>query len=109
MYSIIHQPAPNSIQSGSYGNGKWVIDFPTDHKVAIDPLTGNAGCTDMMRKVNLSFDSKEEAVAYAKSKGIAFKVMERAKHTPKGRSYGENFDLTVSFLGRIKFGFLNVS
>lgn len=97
MYSIIHQPAPNSVQSGSYGNDKWVIDFPTDNKVTIDPLTGNAGSADMMRKVNLSFDSKEAAVAYAKAQGIAFKVMERAKHIPKGRSYGANFDFDRKF------------
>jgi NADH dehydrogenase ubiquinone Fe-S protein 4 len=97
MYSIIHQPAPNSIQSGSYGNGKWVLEFPTDHKTTIDPLTGNAGSADMMRKVSLIFDSKDEAVAYAKSKGIVYQVLERAKHTPKGRSYGENFDFDRKF------------
>lgn len=97
MYSIIRQPAPNAVQSGSYGNGKWVIEFPTDHKVSIDPLTGNSGSVDMMRSVNLSFETKEGAVAYAKANGIAFQVMERTKHEPKGRSYGENFDFDRKF------------
>ncbi len=97
MYSIIRQPAPNTVQSGSHGYDKWIIEFPTDHKVIIDPLTGNAGSSDMMRAVHLSFDSKEDAIAYAKANNIAFQVIERAKHEPKGRSYGENFDFNRKF------------
>ncbi len=97
MYSIIRQPAPSTVQSGSYGTDKWVIEFPTDHKVTLDPLTGNAGSSDMMRSVHLSFDSKEDAVAYAKANNIAFQVIERPKHEPRGRSYGENFDFSRKF------------
>lgn len=97
MYAVIHQPAPNSISSGSFGNGKWVIDFPSDKSTVTDPLTGNSGSSDMMRKVSLSFGTKDEAIAYAKSKGVAFQVMERAKHIPKGRSYGDNFSFDRKF------------
>ncbi len=97
MFALIHQPAPNTIQSGSHGNDKWVIDFPSDNAITIDPLTGNTGNHDMMRTVNLSFANKEEAIAYAKSNGIAFKVVDRARHIPKGRSYGENFDFDRKF------------
>ncbi len=97
MYAIIHQPAPNSIQSGSYGNSKWVIDFPTDKSIVIDPLTGSAGSADMMRKVHLSFDTKDAAIAYAKSKSIAFQVLEHSQHVPKGRSYGDNFSFNRKF------------
>lgn len=97
MYSIIHQPAPDTIQSGRLGSEKWVIDFPSDHKVEIDPLTGSAGSADMMREVRLSFDSKEQAIAYAKANGIAFQVLERSKHEPKGRSYGDNFAFDRKF------------
>ncbi len=97
MYAIIRQPAPDALQSGSHGYEKWVLEFPRDHKIAIDPLTGNTGTADMMHEVKLSFDSKEDAVSYAKANNIVFQVLERKRHKPKGRSYGENFAFDRKF------------
>ncbi|MBL4854966.1 MAG: ETC complex I subunit [Robiginitomaculum sp.] len=97
MFAIIRRPAPDALQSGGYGYEKWVLEFPRDYKIAVDPLTGNTGTADMMQEVKLSFESKEDAVAYAKTNGIAFQLLERKQQTPKGRSYGENFAFARKF------------
>jgi len=97
MYAIIRQPAPDALQSGGHRYEKWVLEFPRDHKITVDPLTGNTGTADMMQEVKLDFDTKDDAIAYAKTNGIAFQLLERKQHNPKGRSYGENFAFDRKF------------
>lgn len=97
MFAIIHQHSPNAMQSGLHGYKKWVIDFPKNTKGKVDPLTGTSSSFDMLRELNLSFDSKETAIAYAKSKGIAYRLIEKPTHKPVGRSYGDNFSYERKF------------
>ncbi len=97
MYAIIRRPAPDALQSGGQRQEKWVLEFPSDGKITLDPLTGTTGSADMMQEVKLSFDSKEDAISYAKSNSIAFKVLERSQHKPIGRSYSENFAFERKF------------
>ncbi len=97
MYAIIRRPAPDALQSGGLADRKWVLEFPRDYKITVDPLTGNTGTADMMQEVKLDFDNKEDAIAYAKTGGIAFQLLERKQHKPKGRSYGENFAFDRKF------------
>ncbi len=91
MFALIHQPARNAMQSGTKGTDTWVIDFPKQDQKFIDPLTGTAGSVDMLQQIQLKFDTKEAAIAYAKSKSIPYQVLERPAHKPVGRSYADNF------------------
>lgn len=91
MFALIHQPARNAMQSGTKKTMKWIIEFPKQTQRLTDPLTGMSGATDMMQEVHLEFDTKESAIAYAKSKSIPFRVIERPKSQRIGRSYSENF------------------
>lgn len=91
MFALIHQPAANAMQSGSHGYDKWVIEFPKGTTAQTDPLTGTSSSFDMLRELNLNFETKDLAIAYAKSKGIAYKVIDKPKHKPVGRSYADNF------------------
>lgn len=97
MFALIHQPAPNTMQSGSHGYDKWVIEFPKNGKAMTDPLTGTSGSFNMLRELNLNFESKADAIAYAKSKGMAYQVLERPVHKPVGRSYSDNFSYDRKF------------
>lgn len=45
----------------------------------------------MRQQVQLSFDSKEEAIAYAEREGIAYRVFEPEPHKMIHRSYADNF------------------
>ena len=79
MIAQIYKPSQNMMQSGVSGYNKWKIDFPRQNHGKIDPLTGTSSGIDMLQKVKLSFATKELAIAYAKSKGFAYQVMERAR------------------------------
>ena len=91
MFALIHQPARNAMQSGTRKTLKWIIEFPKQIQRLTDPLTGMTGSTDMNQQVHLEFETKESAIAYAKSKSIPFRVIERPKAARKGRGYSDNF------------------
>lgn len=97
MFALIHQPARNAMQSGMKNTQKWVIEFPKQAQRFTDPLTGMSGSRDMLQEVHLEFESKDAAVAYAKSKEIPFRVLERPLPKRKGSGYGDNFAFDRKF------------
>ena len=78
------------MQSGR-NSGKWVLEFKKSGTGQIDPLTGTYRSGDMLGQIKLTFETVDEAIAYAKSKNIAHRVINRAKAKPIPRSYAENF------------------
>lgn len=90
MFARIFQPAQCAMQSGR-GSGKWVLEYKSTAKGQIDPLTGTYRSSDTLGQVKLSFDSAEEAIAYAKANNIPHRVINRPKAKPIPRSYSENF------------------
>ena len=52
---------------------------------------GWTSSNDMRQQVVLEFDTKEEAVAYAEERGIAYQVFEPHLVKPRAKSYSENF------------------
>jgi hypothetical protein len=74
----IFRPSRDATQSGLARTKQW--------------LMGWNGSSDMMQQVRLEFDTEEEAVAYAKREGIAYRVEQPAKPAArKGLSYSDNF------------------
>ncbi|HFB54728.1 MAG TPA: ETC complex I subunit [Hellea balneolensis] len=98
MFALIHQPVQNAMQSGVGNSTMWVLDFASKSgQQQIDPLTGTVGTTDVMGEVQLNFDTKEQAIAYAKSHNIPYRLIQRSRHIPVGRSYGDNFAFDRKF------------
>ncbi|RMF33493.1 MAG: ETC complex I subunit [Alphaproteobacteria bacterium] len=93
MLARIYQPARNAMQSGQAGTRKWVLEFDPEQAKRIDPLMGWQGSGDMNRQVRLKFDSREEAVDYARRHGIPYQVFQPKKRKPviRPRGYGDNF------------------
>ena len=91
MTARIYSPSRTAMQSGTAKTGYWVLEFDPAEPRTIDPLMGYTSSRDMKSQIRLTFDTKEEAIAYATRNGIAFRVEE--EHTPKRRqiSYAENF------------------
>jgi hypothetical protein len=79
------------MQSGSALTKDWVLDFEPELPTRIDPLMGWSGSSDMASQVRLTFETKEEAVAYAERNGIAYSVIEPAPHKRHNKSYSDNF------------------
>ena len=91
MIARIFQPAKTAMQSGSARTKEWILQRePADAK-SIDPLTGWSGSGDTDAQVELAFDTREEAVAYAERNGIAYTVIEPQMRKPIRKAYADNF------------------
>ena len=93
MLARIYQPARNAMTSGQAKTKTWVLEFSPEERRSIDPLMGWTSSGDINSQVRLMFESKDAAVDYATSNGIAYVVREPQKRKPKIRSggYGDNF------------------
>ena len=57
----------------------------------IEPLMGWTSSTDTKPQIRMSFDTKEEAVAYATRNGIAFRIEDPRETELRPKSYADNF------------------
>jgi hypothetical protein len=91
MLARIHRPAKSAMQSGRANTRLWTLTFAPASARLPDPLMGWTTSTDMNGQVRLTFDTREEAVAYARRHGIPFEVLPetQARKTPK--AYADNF------------------
>ncbi|MDQ3077809.1 MAG: ETC complex I subunit [Pseudomonadota bacterium] len=78
-------------QSGKAKAGSWTLEFEREQPLRPDPLTGWAGSGDTKTQVRLSFDSKDEAIAYATKKGFDIHLVPAAPVALKLQAYADNF------------------
>ena len=78
-------------QSGKAKAGRWTLEIERTEAQRPDPLTGWAGSGDTKTQISLTFDSKEEALAYAASKGFDVHVVPAPPVALKIQAYADNF------------------
>ena len=91
MLARIYKPSKSAMQSGKAKTKDWILEFEPSAALKPDPLMGWTMSTDMNRQVSLSFDTKEEAVAYAQRHGIAFQLYAPKDPRPIIKAYADNF------------------
>lgn len=91
MVARIYKPARTAMQSGPARTKDWVLEHEIEAPREIDPLMGWTSSRDMKQQLRLSFDSKDEAVAYAERNGIPYRVMEPKPRKAVRKSYSDNF------------------
>ncbi|MFC4734436.1 ETC complex I subunit [Salipiger abyssi] len=93
MRARIYQPARTAMSSGQGKTKHWILDFAPSEPREVDPLMGWTSSSDTQSQVRLKFDSKEQALDYAKEHGIEAIVTEPHKRSPniRPRGYAENF------------------
>ena len=91
MTARIYRPSRNVMQSGQGKTRQWVLVHEQTAPREIDPLMGYTTSGDTRQQVRLSFDTLEEAEAYAQRNGIAYSVQPAHEVTPKRQSYPDNF------------------
>lgn len=94
MVAKIYRPARTAMQSGQGKSKVWLLEYEPEAPKSIDPLMGYTSSSDMNAQLRLKFDSKEEAIAYATRKGIAFQLFEPAERVIKPTSYSDNFSFS---------------
>ncbi len=87
----IYKPAKTAMQSGDGNTKLWVLEFDPVEPAQANPLIGWQSSGDMRQQLKLKFDTKEQAIAYAKQHHIEYRVLptHTRKITPK--SYADNF------------------
>ena len=78
-------------QSGKAKAGRWTLEIERKEALKPDPLTGWAGSGDTETQLRLSFDSKDEALAYANAKGFDVHVVPAPPVVLKLQAYADNF------------------
>jgi len=91
MFAKIYRPAKTAMQSGRAKTHDWLLEFIPSMAKRPVPLMGWASSNGTRRQIRLSFETRDEAVAYAKRHAIPFQVFE-ARETPRRiKTYAGNF------------------
>ncbi|WP_346911921.1 ETC complex I subunit [uncultured Roseibium sp.] len=91
MLARIYRPAKTAMQSGKAKTHRWVLDYEPETARSVEPLMGYTSSSDMRQQIRLYFETKEEAVAYARRNSIAYRVEEPRERKIRGASYSDNF------------------
>ena len=78
-------------QSGRANAGLWILEFERQEAQRPDPLTGWNGSGDTGTQVRITFRTKDEAVAYAERRKIAFHIVPATPVKLKLQAYADNF------------------
>ncbi|XP_065059817.1 NADH dehydrogenase [ubiquinone] iron-sulfur protein 4, mitochondrial-like [Rhopilema esculentum] len=87
---IITVPARTAMQSGTFNTRKWTMEFDTQERWE-NPLMGWGSTADPLSNMELQFDTRESAIAYAETQGWKYEVDEPKTTSIKPKSYGANF------------------
>lgn len=87
----IFRPAKTAMQSGRGKTRDWILEFEPADPGRPDALMGWVGSADTRKQVRLSFDTAEEAIAYAEKHGYAYTVEKPKDRRIKPKAYADNF------------------
>lgn len=87
----ISQIDRRTTQSGKANAGLWLLEFERQEPLRADPLTGWAGSGDTNTQVRITFNSKDEAIAFAERKGLEYHLVPSAPVRLKLQAYADNF------------------
>ena len=100
MQVRIYRPAKTAMQSGPAGNSKaWVLEYMPVAPKRPDRLMGWLGSDDTTQQVRLKFATQDEAVAFARRKGLDAQVSAEPQKSFRPKNYSENFSF-----GKLEFG-----
>jgi len=91
MPARIYRPARTATSSGTAKTRHWVLDFAPESAREVDPLMGWTSSADTLNQIRLSFDTREDAVAYAQREGLQYTVAPEHKRRVRPRNYADNF------------------
>lgn len=87
----IYKPAKNAMQSGKARTYKWVLEFDTISPRTIDPIMGYTSVSDTQTQVLLTFDSSDDAIAYAERNNVEYRLLKPKSAKRRAMSYTDNF------------------
>ena len=86
----IYKPTKSSMQSGLMKTKEWILEYIV-HNEQTNPLMGWQSSSNTLSEVKMTFNSKEDAIDYAKKNKINYIVVEPNKRSIVKKSYADNF------------------
>ena len=90
-FARIFRPSKSAMQSGHAKSNNWCLEFESTAVKSAEPLMGWTSSSDTQGQVKLTFESREDAIAYAQRHGLAFQVPDTKDPKRIPRAYAENF------------------
>jgi ETC complex I subunit conserved region len=87
----IYRPSKTAMQSGRAQTHQWLLEYEPATRRTPDPLMGWSSAQDTLNEVRMRFPTLDEAVAFAKKRGLDYTIIEPQARTPKVKSYADNF------------------
>ncbi len=87
----ISQLERRATQSGKANAGLWLLEFERSEPLRPDPLTGWNGSGDTNTQVRINFSTCDEAIAFAKRRGLDYHLVPPTPVKLKLQSYADNF------------------
>ena len=79
------------MQSGRAQARKWILEYEPATPRLPDRLMGWASAEDTLNEVQLRFNTRDEAVAFADRLGLDYSVIAPHDAVEKPKSYADNF------------------
>ena len=86
----IYMPSKTAMQSGKFKTNSWISEF-VKKNLQKDFVMGWNSSMDTDKQVKIFFDSKDDAIRYAKKNDISFDVLDPKKRKIIIKSYADNF------------------
>ena len=91
MLARLYQRPKNAMQSGRARTGQWLLEVERDEPQRPDPLTGWPGSGATETQVQLKFDTREAALAYAEAHDLTVEIVPLGPRRLKLQAYADNF------------------
>ena len=91
MLARLYRPAKNAMQSGKAQTKRWRLEFEPRLAPRPDALMGWISSADPNGQVRIDFDTKEAAIAFARTHSIPHQVVETPEPARQIKSYSDNF------------------
>ena len=88
----IYKPSKSSMQSGLGKTKKWIAEYISEEETLKDNLMGWNSSLDTKSQIKIFFDTKEQAIDWAKNNDYQFFLDEPKQKKIKIKSYASNFD-----------------
>ena len=89
----IYKPSKTAMQSGLKKKKKWLAEYISNEEMIKDSLMGWNSSSDTKSQIKVFFDSKEQAIEWAKNNNYQYFVEEPKVRKVKIKSYASNFDI----------------
>jgi hypothetical protein len=91
MLAKIYRPAKTAMQSGKAATKRWRLEFASNIAPRTEALMGWLSSADPSGQVKLFFDTKDEAIAFARAHNIPHQVIEPEEPKRLIKAYSDNF------------------